>query len=37
MQKRKFTVATQLHEKNNHDIIEYIESSRNEYAKAMRE
>ena len=37
MQKRKFTVATQLHEKNNHDIIKYIESSRSEYAKAMRE
>lgn len=37
MQKRKFTVVTQLHEKNNHDIIEYIESSRSEYAKAMRE
>ena len=37
MQKRKFTVVTQLHEKNNHDIIEYIESSRSEYANAMRE
>lgn len=37
MQKRKFTVVTQLHEKNNHNIIEYIESSRSEYAKAMRE
>ena len=37
MQKRKFTVVTQLHEKNNHDIIKYIESSRSEYAKAMRE
>ena len=37
MQKRKFTVVTQLHEKNNHDIIEYIESSRSEYARAMRE
>ena len=37
MQKRKFTVVTQLHERNNHDIIEYIESSRSEYAKAMRE
>ena len=37
MQKRKFTVVTQLHEKNNRDIIEYIESSRSEYAKAMRE
>ena len=37
MQKRKFTVVTQLHERHNHDIIEYIESSRSEYAKAMRE
>ena len=37
MQKRKFTVVTQLHERNNHDIIEYIESSRSEYTKAMRE
>ena len=37
MQKRKFTVVTQLHEKNNREIIEYIESSRSEYAKAMRE
>ena len=37
MQKRKFTVVTQLHEKNNHDIIKYIESSRSEYAKAIRE
>lgn len=37
MQKRKFTVVTQLHEKNNRDIIEYVESSRREYAKAVRE
>ena len=37
MQKRKFTVVAQLHEKHNHDIIEYIEASRSEYAKAMRE
>ena len=37
MQKRKFTVVTQLHEKNNHEIIEYIEYSRSEYAKVMRE
>ena len=37
MQKRKFAVVTQLHEKNNHDIIEYIEFSRSEYAKALRE
>ena len=33
----KFTVVAQLHEKNNHDIIEYMESSRSEYAKAVRE
>ena len=37
MQKRKFTVVAQLHEKHNHEIIEYIESSRSEYAKVMRE
>ena len=37
MQKRKFTVVTQLHEKNNKDIIEYMESSRSAYAKAVRE
>ena len=37
MQKRKFTVVTQLHEKNNQDIITYVESSRSEYAKAVRE
>ena len=37
MQKRKFTVVAQLHEKNNREIIEYIESSRSEYARAMRE
>ena len=37
MQKRKFTVVAQLHEKNNHEIIEYIESSRSEYARVMRE
>ena len=36
MQKRKFTVVTQLHEKNNLDLIKYIESSRGEYAKAVR-
>jgi IS605 OrfB family transposase len=37
MQKRKFTVVIQLHEKNNQDIITYVESSRSEYAKAVRE
>ena len=37
MRKRKFTVVVQLHEKNNHDIIEYIESYRSDYAKAVRE
>ena len=37
MQKHKFTVVTQLHEKNNQDIIAYIESSRHTYAKAVRE
>lgn len=37
MQKHKFTVVTQLHEKNNLNLIEYIEASRIEYAKALRE
>ena len=36
MQKHKFTVVTQLHEKNNLDLIRYIESSRHIYAKAVR-
>lgn len=37
MQKRKFTVVTKLHEKNNLDLINYIEYSRHTYAKAVRE
>ena len=37
MQKRKFTVVTQLHEKNNQNIIAYIETSRHTYARAVRE
>ena len=37
MQKHKFTIITQLHNKNNSEIIEYVESSRKEYAKALRE
>lgn len=37
MLKRKFTVVTQLHEKNNHDLIDYIENTRGTYAKALRE
>ena len=37
MQKRKFTVVTQLHEKNNQNIITYIETFRHTYAKAVRE
>lgn len=36
MQKRKYTVITQLHEKNNSDLIEYIEKSCHTYAKAVR-
>lgn len=36
MQKRKFTVVTQLHEKYNADLIEYIDSSRATYAQAVR-
>lgn len=37
MQKRKLTVVTQLHEKNNAEIITYIENSRSTYAQAVRE
>ena len=37
MQSRKFTVMTQLHERNNRGVIEYIESSRRYYGKALRE
>ena len=33
----KFTVVTQLNEKNNQELIEYIEESRITYAKAVRE
>ena len=32
MIKRKFTTVTQLHEKNNQDIIDYFESARGTYA-----
>lgn len=34
MQKRKFTVVTQLHDKNNSQIIEYVENSRATYELA---
>ena len=37
MQKRKFTVVTQLHENNNTSLIEHIDKTRGLYAKAMRE
>lgn len=37
MYKRKFTVMAQLHSKNNRDVIEYLESSRKDYARAYRE
>lgn len=37
MQKRNFTVVTQLHEKHNTDLIEYVDGSRGAYAQAMRE
>ena len=36
MFKRKFTTVTQLHEKNNRNIIAYIESARGTYAQALR-
>lgn len=35
MFKRKFTTVTQLHEKNNQNIIDYIESARGTYAQAL--
>ena len=37
MTARKFTVVTQLHERNNRYLIDYIESSRMVYGKAVRE
>lgn len=36
MFKRKFTTVAQLHEKNNQNIIDYIESARGIYAQALR-
>lgn len=36
MYKRKFTTVIQLHEKNNQNIIDYIESSRGTYTQALR-
>ena len=37
MSNRKFTIVTQLHEERNRCLIEYMESSRREYGKALRE
>ena len=37
MHSRKFAVVTQLHEGNNRGLIEYIEASRRDYGKALRE
>ena len=37
MTARKFTIVTQLHERNNRYLIDYIESSRMVYGKAVRE
>ena len=37
MTSRKFTIVTQLHERNNMCLIEYMESSRADYGKAVRE
>ena len=37
MFKRKFTTVTQLHEENNQNLIDYIESVRGTYAQALRE
>lgn len=37
MKSRKFTVVTQLHEEQNHDLIEYVDSCFATYGKANRE
>ena len=37
MSNRKFIIVTQLHEESNRCLIEYMESSRREYGKALRE
>ena len=37
MKSRKFTVIAQLHENQNHDLIEYVESCFATYSKAKRE
>ena len=37
MQSCKFTVMAQLHEENNRGLIDYIDSSRSDYGKALRE
>ena len=37
MPNRKFTVVTQLHERNNRGLIEYMEAFRMSYSKALRE
>ena len=37
MLNRKFIIVTQLHEESNRCLIEYMESSRREYGKALRE
>jgi hypothetical protein len=37
MRPRKFTVVAQLHEEQNHDLIEYVDSCFATYSKAKRE
>ena len=37
MQSCKFTVMAQLHEENNRGLIDYTDSSRSDYGKALRE
>ena len=37
MQKLKLTIVAQLHERNNRCLIDYVEASRREYGKALRE
>ena len=37
VQKLKLTIVTQLHEGSNRCLIEYMEASRRDYGKALRE
>ena len=37
MQKLKLTIVAQLHEGSNRSLIKYMEASRRDYGKALRE